>query len=246
MENNPVDIVLCNHKFSLNQSYSTGLMMSFVNEKHEQINQFFFCKDYFQDIIRSHLHDITCHVYGFQYDPSQMLRPDMNATRLLIKHKIDNFDQKVNNSIKFVNWFASKMKILKSNKVEIKNLGKDHAYVVGSKIWMSAPPLISLYTLLLRAGIHYNPDISVEDTINLIKQGKFKCENNDASMLRVIMPLVEKIIKHGYRKFFYIDPKKNFPEEVDILKLHNNGGINSLASGYSIVEYSTKKLQKFN
>ena len=93
-------------------------------------------------------------------------------------------------------------------------------------MWMNSPPLISMYSLLLRAGFCHKIGATFDETIDALITGKSPgYQNNDQSQLQAAKPAIEKILKIGYRPFFFIDPKKNFPEKISVSAMHGSCGI---------------------
>jgi hypothetical protein len=129
---------------------------------------------------------------------------------------------------------------LKPTKVkEVNNPPKQYAksgifLTEGSSRWMNSPPMISMYSLLLRCGCAHISGNDCMDTINGIINGKVKAyQRDDASQLKGALPGIELILKLGYRPFFYIDTAKNYPKETYIDTMHNSAGIVGFSSGFS-------------
>jgi hypothetical protein len=103
---------------------------------------------------------------------------------------------------------------------------------VGSSRWMEAPPLLSLYTLLLRLGCVHKVGDKWLTTLENVASGKVApYQVNDGHYTKASLEKIKEIMKIGYRAFFYIDPAKNYPSGVDISNLHNSAGIVALAIG---------------
>lgn len=221
---------------SIGQMYSKGIEFSLISKDGDQIHPFVFCKDFLQDVVYGHLHDKSAAIFGFRYDPKTNPAVDMDLTRICIADaKMKNFRSCLASSLEFVNFFAKKMHIRSTFELKIKphpTYNDCCAYLVGSRVWQNAPPLLSLYTLLLRAGMSHNLGDSVEDSYRQMISGKIKTYNHsDQSFLRRSQSSVDQLMKIGYRKFFYVDPKRNYPVNCPISAMHNNFGICGFSEG---------------
>lgn len=221
---------------SIGQMYSTGIEFSLISKDGNQLHPFVFCKDFLHDVVYGHLHNKSAEIFGFKYDPKINAAVDMDSTRICIcDSKMTDFRTRLAASLEFVNYFAKKMHLQSTFEVEIAPhpTYKDRcAYLVGSRVWQNAPPLLSLYTLLLRAGMVHTLGNPVEESYQGMISGKIKTYNgSDQSFLRRSQKGVEQLLKIGYRKFFYIDPKRNYPVDCPISTMHNNFGICGFSEG---------------
>lgn len=111
----------------------------------------------------------------------------------------------------------------------------------GSGVWMNSPPLISLYALLIRIGLTHTPGSDVATTIKGVIKGTHKCSLSDVQQLKSATNGIDKLVTKGYRKFFFIDPAKNFPSKSEGL-MHSSGIVGfSLESTKRLVSYWHRK-----
>ena len=100
----------------------------------------------------------------------------------------------------------------------------------GSRRWLKSPPMLSLYTLLLRIGLSHESGNNYTDTIERIKNGSLKpYQKQDTSYLNNCDIALSKILRYGDRKIFDRNIKKNYPL-IDVKDMHNRLGV----VGYSI------------
>ena len=110
---------------------------------------------------------------------------------------------------------------------------------------MLSPPMLSMYSLLLRAGFRHKIGKPYTNTIEKLIEGEVKpYQREDAEQLEESKSGIDRIIKYGYARIFYNDPKKNYPGNVEIYNMHENAGIVSFTSGNSkrIQTYWHRKL----
>lgn len=225
---------------SIAQIYSSGLEFCFISDNLEQCHPFVFCKDFLQDAIYGFLHNKKASIYGFSYDPSTKPRLSMKRTRIALANQQDkDFAKKIPNTLDFINQFARKLRMKKTYVFESmdnpKKYSKCGIFVTdGSAKWMNSPPLISMYSLLMRCGFVHTIGEDFMTTIDGILKRKIKpYQSNDLTQLSGAINGIKKILDIGYRKFFYIDSQKNFPKTADIGTMHSSCGICGFSSGYS-------------
>jgi hypothetical protein len=246
----PVTVTWLEGKAHYNQIYSNGLEFCLASSDNKQVNHLAFCKDYLQDVYFSTLNNKPVQIYGLNWSQDKFPKPDMENIKIILGDKKVNIAEEIENSLEFVNMFAQKLHIKKSTVNLIANPKAGYPSMVlttGSAIWYNAPPLISLYSLLWRIGFSHKKGENPEDTCKKIMESKIKVKTNgDNHTLQSVWPLLQKIQKVGYRKFFYIDSKKNYPENLDVSSVHGNSGILALSYCFangtkSIVDYWTRK-----
>lgn len=246
------EIIWSKQSNSLCEIYHKGLQYAFVSEKNEQCHQFVYCKDFLQDAIQGTLEGASKSIYGFTYDPKKMPKIDLETTRLVLVNSIDNdFTKKLPNVVEFINQFEKHLHLKRTVGYVVSNPGKYKTgalYFESSGRWLNAPPMLSLYTLLLRTGFVHKTGTSWETTVNGVVSGKIApYQKNDQSYLSSAKKQIDSIMTIGYRPFFYKDMKKNYPEGTNISTMHNSTGIVALSSrqASSVVPYwSRKSLEK--
>jgi hypothetical protein len=98
---------------------------------------------------------------------------------------------------------------------------------------MLSPPMLSLYTLLLRVGFCHTQGEDYAETIKKITGGTVPpYQSNDKSQLSSAQQGIERILKYGYAKIFFKDPKKNYPA-IATSNMHHHTGICSFSGGAS-------------
>lgn len=229
------------------QIYSSGLEYALVNDKLQQCHDFVFCKDFIQDAVHGSLHNHTASIYGFSYNPKTQPALSFDKIRVVLVNNSDkNMRDKIPNVLDFLGQFCVKMKLKKCEGFEAETPPKNYKYgafmIVGSGMWFNAPVLVSMYSLLLRAGFAHTKGEDAMKTVDKLISGKLKpYQSNDASQMASAKKGIEQILKNGYRKHFFIDTKKNYPEQVNIGTLHNSSGIVAFAQGStrSVCKYWT-------
>ena len=218
------------------QIYSKGLEFALVSDNFEQCHPFVWCKDFLHDVIFSTVHGNKFDIYRFFYDPARNPTACLRELRLLVTNSRDSrLTSRVDACLAFLNQIEGSLG-LKQTRVR-KCLQSPPEYRHGvylfqaSRRWLSAPPMLSLYSFLIRIGFCHQPGTSFATTISLIKSGMLKpYQPKDAKWLADIEPAIYKIIKHGDKNIFYRSIKKNYPENFLIDRIHNNLGIMSFAT----------------
>jgi hypothetical protein len=231
------------------QIYNSGLEFAFMSNDKRQATYFVTCKDFLQDALYAQLHETSSSIYGFTYNAKTMPPISLDKTRIILVNKSDpKFMQKAENVKDFINQFCKRLKMKRTNIFQISNPPSKYSngalYLSGSAIWQNSPPLISLYSLLLRVGFSHTKGQDCMDTINAIINGKINAYcSNDKSYLTTSKKGIDRILKLGYRKFFFIDSHKNYPLGTPIGTMHNSSGINAFANGYTkkLAPYWTRK-----
>lgn len=237
----PLTIQFKPKKSRLAQEFSEGLEFAFLSADNKQINQFVYCKDFMQDAIQGHVNKKKVTIYGFSYDPNkeETIPLCMEQTRILITSWRDKqFRTKVQNCLDFINQIEVKLKMKKTEITEVSNSPSIYKKAgiwlfEGSKRWMQSPPMISLYTLLIRIGFNHTPGTAYTETIQQVLDYKLATyRHEDAYYLKDAKKGLDWILKYGDRKLFDKDIKKNYPS-VDIYTMHSNFGIVGFAQGYT-------------
>ncbi len=232
------------------QIYSSGLQYSLVNKDKQQCTPLIFCKDFLQDAIHGFINNRQASIYGFVYNPSSMPKLDMDRVRLVVVNSSDKkFADRIPAVVDLLNQAEKRLKMKPTRVYEVSNPPKAYAktgayFFSGSGRWLNAPPLISMYSLILRCGFSHTIGQDIMTTLKGIANGKVKAyQSNDRSQISGAMKGIERIFEKGYRKFFFIDTAKNYPNKTDIGTMHGCSGIMSFASGgtKSICGYWTRK-----
>ena len=232
------------------QIYSSGLEYALCNEKYEQCHDFVFCKDFVQDAIHAHLYGGVASIYGFTYNPKEQPKLSLDRLRLLCVNSSDSkMLEKVPNVLDLLNQFCKKLKIKPTKAFLVANppakYKKNGCFLIdASGMWNNAPVLVSMFTLLLRVGFVHKQGENCLETLKNLVDGKIKpYQSNDRSYIQQSMDGIEKILKWGYRKFFFINIEKNYPKGTNIGTMHNQTGIVAFSSGStkSVCKYWTRR-----
>lgn len=222
-------------KEGIDQYYSDGLEFA-CTTREKQCSHFVYCKDFLQDAVWAMLYNEKVCVYGFVYDPT--FHPiDLDLTRVLLANSSDeHFCKKIPAVLDFMHQVEEKLGMRKTEVFLCENPPDNYDngvfFLESSQRWMSAPPLLSLYTLLIRCGFVHKSGTPFMDTLNDIKDGEIDAyQENDCEYVTQSMPGIKAILGLGYRKFFFKDIKKNYPRKVDIYDIHNDFGIVGFSKG---------------
>jgi hypothetical protein len=112
--------------------------------------------------------------------------------------------------------------------------------VLGDKRWMIAPPMISLYALLVRIGYYHNPGGDFQRTLEMMRDDELGPKNNDdsydddqasndASYLTQAWKGLQVILKHGV-KVFHEDMAENYPADIQAHTFHDGYGFVNFVS----------------
>ena len=95
---------------------------------------------------------------------------------------------------------------------------------------MKAPPMISLFVLMLRIGLMHKANQTSKKTLDDMLQNKIKpYQKKDAYLLKNSYLGFERIMRMGDRKIFYRDMNKNYPN-LSVACIHNSTGILSYSN----------------
>jgi hypothetical protein len=186
-----------------------GLEFSMVGTEKNFAYNFGPCKEYVLDYT---LHSITGDGRGSPYFAS-MKKVSLDEVRIACKGA-NEFALK---SLDFINAFE---KGINYPLTVIKQASNDKNVLVfcGSPKWFIAPPMVSLYALLIRAGQHHVIGNDVFKTVKYIIDNANRC--TDGYNLGQSICAIQAILKYGPEKIFGSDMKANWPVGVDI---HNRG-----------------------
>lgn len=217
---------------SLSQAYESGLEFCLLSGEEKQATKFVYCKDYFQDALMGiHNGKAIGPIFGFSYDPVKDVPICLESTRMAIGNSSDaKFSDKIPTMVEFVNAIEKDLHLVRTVASKISNppdrYKKSGCYhLVSSARWQLSPPMISLFTLLIRIGFCHRAGTTYQETIDNIINGKRKpYQRDDQMLLESAKSGIDKILKHGYAKIFYSDPKRNFPS-VSVGTMHSSFGI---------------------
>jgi hypothetical protein len=234
------NVVWYEKRQSLNQIYSSGLAFAFVSQKNKQVIPFVLCRDFLQDAIQGFLIGSKRSIYGFNYDPQEDEPIVVDQTRLLVTNSTDiKLAEKIPACLDFLHQIERKLRISLTKARECNNPPKKYArsgvwYFEGGGRWMKSPPMISLYTLLIRVGLVHTVGGSFMDTIDKVATGKISgYMSEDRDRLNQGEDGIKKILEKGDRRIFCKDIKSNYPKTLEVGTMHNSCGIVGFARGYT-------------
>lgn len=222
----------------LNQIYSTGLEFAFVNAQGEQCHPFAYCKDFLQDAIWAEVNKDKSSIYGFTYAHKKNPAVDLTTTRVAVRYtKKTDFRKICRQSEKFLNAAEkdlgfSPTKLIYGGRNEKSKTGSVMIFE-GDKKWMHAPPMISMYTLLIRVGLNFEGG----DWKKHLEKGSF-LGSNDNNYLSAARPVILKMCGTNILEIFAAKMEKNYPSGCDVGTMHNYSGIQSLGKGNISAEVS--------
>ena len=218
------------------QVYSKGVEFALASDNFEQCHPFVLCKDFLHDVVFSTVHNKKFDIYRFFYDPSKNPKACLRELRLLVTNAKDSkLARRVDACLDFVNQIEDSLGMKRTRVRKCLDAPQEYRHGVflfqGSRRWLIAPPMISLYSFLVRIGLSHQPGTSYNTTISLIKNGLLKSyQPKDSKWLADIEPAIHKLIRHGDKKIFYRSIERNYPERFLIDRIHNCLGIKSFAT----------------
>jgi hypothetical protein len=236
----------------ISQVPSEGLEFAFLTENYRQIHQLVWCKDFMQDAIYGHMNQKKVSIYGFRYDPEVDPPLYMDKTRFMLANWKDaNFGTHVLENLRpFLNAIEEQLKMART--VFEKSIAppsryrKAGVYIAnGSKRWMKSPPMISLYTLLLRIGMVHDPKDDPLETIRKVRMGKTSSYygTSDRGILETSEAGLSRILEHGDRRLFHREMEKNYPPitksglKFSVFTLHDGCGLSAFSKGHTKNEF---------
>lgn len=222
----------------LSQVYSSGLEFCFINDG-KQVCQFVTCKDFLQDAIMAFVQKTKIQIYGFSYDSANDIPIYLKKTTLAIANSSDKeFRDKIPSILNLLNQIEKKLRLNPTIITEVSN-PKDKYKSGGvfvlesSPRWQLSPPMLSFYTLAIRAGASHTVGEDFQSTFEKLSKGEIKSyQRDDGSLLGSAKKGIDKILKNGYAKIFYKDLEKNYPN-IPTNTMHNYGGIVGFTNQYT-------------
>lgn len=222
----------------LRQAISSGVEFSFASNDGKQVSPFAYCKDYLQDAVQGYLYHKKRSIYGFTYDPKVHSPISVRKVRLLAANSSDfSFRDKMQNCLDFINQIEKQLKIPLTIVTECENPPNQYIrggvwLFEGSARWIKSPPMLSLYTLLLRIGFGHIIGKRSEETINgIVNDSLNSYQSVDKSRLKQAKDGYDRILRVGDRNIFDSKIKNNYPKEIRVNTMHNTLGIIGFSNG---------------
>lgn len=226
----------------LNEAVTSGLEYAFVSKDGQQCHKFVHCKDFLHDAVRSSVlgqdaNFNNAEIYNFRYDPKVDPPLHTDKTRMVIANSNDSeFYEKIPNCLDFLHQIETQLKIAKTCMTRCAKPPSRYKrggvwHLVGSRRWITSPPMLSLYALFLRVGMGHKISESFHSTINNIVDGSQKAYMiGDKGRLKGGKIGIDRLFAVGDRKVFPRNIVSNYPN-VDISIFHNYFGIVGFSSG---------------
>lgn len=224
------------------EAYSSGLQYALCNDDYQQATGFVLCKDFFQDAYAAWENKNKRSIYGFTYEYNVSLPLATKGIKILLANRFDaHFSAKMEKSIKFLNEFEEELgmepKSMLYKCIDPPEFFKQNGvYLIeGSDRWLIAPPMLSLYTLLIRIGCkHLKKNGNWRTTCEKIASGEIsQYQNNDQYQIQTAMKGINHILKHGDKKIFGEERAKNYPNDIETGTLHHYTGIVGFTQRYN-------------
>ncbi len=246
------DVKWDNSSKSLSQVPSEGLEYAWLSNKNEQLHQFVLCKDFMQDTLFGYLNKCRVSIYGFEYDPEKDPKPALAKSRLLLTNfKDEQFGEKLEkNCLPLLHAIEDRLKIPRSylercNDPPAKYKKSGVWILIGSRRWLKAPPMVSLYTLLIRVGMVHNPADTPEQTFDKIISGATPAYYDgyrEKGAVKSALKGIKFIMQRTDRKIFPHQMRENYPlnyktaegkegQKLSVSTMHNNCGIVAFTNG---------------
>lgn len=238
---------------------SFNMKFSFANTAGDEIvqcHQWIKCRDFLHDAVRTMITGNKSSIYSFTFEKGKNPDFDMDKISMLISKKDVNiataFRPKLTRSLKLINHFENLAGLDLSTIKKVssdKDGGYKHVWLVtGPKFWLSAPYLVSLYTLLLRLG---DKSFKFKDSTSLYKallelSKKPAGNDNDTKYLKTVWNKIEKVImsREEFDTFDKEGFSKLYTKKTAIGSFHNSTGIVSACSGATWDAAFNKKIMK--
>jgi hypothetical protein len=228
------------------QIYTRGLEYSLVSDKYEQCHPFVWCKDFLHDVVHAFVHNKAIDIYRFAYSPDTGPHPCLKEARIIISNARDpKLASRIPGCLDFLNQVENRLKMPRSVVRECSNPPAEYAKAgvflfQGNMRWLKSPPMLSLYTLLIRIGLVHRLGTPFTETIKALKEKTIKpYQQKDVEWLKECEPALHKIMRLGDKKVFYKRLKDNYPVHINIEQIHNKLGI--LGYAFDMILYSVRQ-----
>lgn len=223
------------------QLYNKGLEYCLLSDNYEQCHQFVWCKDYLHDVIYSKINNKPIKIFNFCFDPKKNNNPSIKKIKLCIADTKNKYlYDKIKHCIDLLNKIELKLCMKKSKYLLCKNIPKNYSngsmiIIEGDKRWLSSPPMISLYSMLIRIGFCHSKSNSYKTTFKKIINKKLTLyQPKDLYNLKSSLNGIKTILQHNDKNIFFKNWKYNYPIEIDILRIHNYLGISNFSSKFGM------------
>lgn len=209
------------------------MAFSFLSDDDKMVGPFVDCKDY----MNNRLHGSITAIDGgneYKFQPSKMDPVSMEKTRILVCRQVSPidhnpleakaFEDEIKLAIDLLNRIEKDLHLIKSTYSTVTGIKKEYGQVLlveGSRRWMLASPMLSLYLLLLRNAYLHKEGQSYIKTI----ESSPEIASSTISIVSGagIVDAVKFIVKHKYANVFGKSIEKNYPPEITADQMHSAG-----------------------
>jgi hypothetical protein len=223
---------------SFSEQYGRGMQYALVNDAGKQVHHFVWCKDFLHDLIFGEINKEPINVYRFTYKSGKDIPPPAKKLRVAVANLYDkDFEAKNENALDFINQIEDGIGFIHSQVFKAENPTEKYAKTgvfvfEGSKRWLNAPVLLSMYNLLLRVGMTHTKGTPYMDTLKGVAEGKIKpYQSYDQDYSKKALPGIQRILRDKPGKIFHRSMKQNYPEKLDSSTMHHRFGIVTFAEG---------------
>jgi len=226
--------------YHTSQIYSKGFEFAFMSDidgTYQQACTFVYCKDFLHDAVWAMVNKTKWSIYSFKYDSKKDVPLDMDNCVFAFRNtqykgKAKDFHKARAACQEFLNGLEAKMGFQPSQVYEVPHADGPCWLVVGDKGWQHAPPMVGLFTLMIRVGFMHKPGDTADATLKKAKDGKIKigdstgyAGNRDCSYISQAWKGLQVILKHGV-EIFHDTIEENYPKDLPNKcgSLHDNLG----------------------
>ena len=216
----------------LNQVYRSGLEYAFVSRNFKQVCPFVYCKDFLHDALQGHLFGVRRKIHGFLYDPHKHKPIYTEHLRLIIACSRDrHFGDRMPSMLDFLHQIEDSLGIKRTTVRECADPPEKYKaggiwLLEGHKRWMMAPPMLSMYTLMLRIGLVHTIGDEADLSMLKVQVGVVRGYGRyDKGQMKGAQKGVDRILRLGDQRIFSNDMKKNYSLAIPLDYLHDYMGI---------------------
>lgn len=226
----------------ISQIYNNGLEYSLVSEDYRQICPFVFCKDFLQDVIYACVNHKEIKIHKFEFNPAKNGYIATDKTKILIANASDTaFFARLESVFDFLHQIEDDLGLERTEwdicKEPPSKYNSGIFLLQADSKWLLAPPLLSLYSLLIRIGFVHTKDDIYKNTILKIVLDEVKTyQREDRRYLMKNLNGLNRIFNEGVELFFnftYRNRKptkieileKNYPKKTSVKKIHYECGL---------------------
>jgi len=236
---------------------SVAMKFSFASEQNKIITQsheWVQCRDFLHDAVKAMLIEKSSPIYNFIFEVKKNPPIDLKKMRMLVSQKgLKNgrsFRNNLTSALKLINYYESligeDLSTIKQVQGDVKTDYKFVWLLTGPKFWISAPHLVSLYTLLLRLGhkrIKFKTGSELKKELKRIADTN--ANDNDSKYLKDLWNKLDLIVKNNNKivKYQLSGFSSLYFEKKSITEFHNNSGIVSACKTSTWSEKFNKKLK---